>query len=352
MREEIAGIQVCRHWTYRTPNRGFFLKVLGHFSYYPAARLLTLPRLERADVAIGTSPTFFAAMAARQAARKWDIPFILEIRDLWPDIFSGLGTVRQPWVIRGLQAWARWLYRQADLIVTVTSSFTEHLVAQEVPREKITTITNGADVDFWRPGDRLESRKKIGVSQEAFLVLYCGAHGISHGLESVLKAAERVRTDPKIRFILVGEGADKPRLKRIAAELQLSNVRFDDAVGKERVADYYHAADLALVTLKDTPLFSKFIPSKIFEIMACGLPILGALRGEAAEIVSRSCGGVVVAPQNVSELASQVERLTGSREQLNHMGRAGREFVVEHFSRDRLASLYCAELVRIQGQKS
>ena len=146
--EKIDGFNVHRNWTYITPNKGFLKKSLGHFSFLPSALCNSVSRLNCPNVTIGTSPTFFAAMAANRAAKQYGCPFIMEVRDLWPACFSELGVVKQPLFIKLLEKWELSLYRQADRVVTVTESFRENLIDRGIPASKVVTIYNGADEEF------------------------------------------------------------------------------------------------------------------------------------------------------------------------------------------------------------
>lgn len=340
MQEALDGIDVHRHWTYITPNKGFLRKGIGHFSFLPAARLFSDRRLAPMDAAVGTSPTFFAAMAAASAARRRKIPFIMEVRDLWPAIFVELGVLKNPAVIRRLEKWELWLYRRAARIVTVTESFRANLISRGVPARKVATVPNGADIEYWRPGaDGRGLRRQLGL-QGKFVVLYMGAHGISHALGRVLECAQRLRDRPEIQFLFVGDGAEKKQLVRQAEQARLPNAHFLDPIGKEEVRRFYAMADLCLVPLRNIPLFDTFLPSKMFEIMAMGRPILASLRGEAAGILNASGGAVVVEPEDVEGLAHAVVKLHGREEELEGMGRAGRAFAAAHYSRSALAAKY------------
>lgn len=346
--ESLDGVRVHRHWTYITPNRGILRRSLGHLSYLPGAMYSSRFKLPRPDVAIGTSPTFFAAMAALHAARRFRIPFIMEVRDLWPALFAELGMLKRGRLYNLLEAWELWMYRKASRIVTVTESFRNNLSERGVPQEKIGVIPNGADVDFWDPSlsDPDSLRREIGLGQ-AFTALYIGAHGVSQGLKSVLEGARRLQQgDQGVQFLFVGDGAEKKGLMSYASEAGLENVRFHEPVGRERVRDFYALADVCLVPLRNVPLFDTFIPSKMFEVMSMATPVLGAVKGEAAQILDDSKGAVVVPPEDPQALAEALVELAASPGRCRDMGRQGRAFVAERFSRKNLAERY----LRIIGQ--
>ncbi len=340
MHETMDGIKVHRHWTYTTPNKGFLKKSLGHLSYLPAAIMLSNQRLSRPHVAMGSSPTFFAAMAALAASVKYKIPFVMEIRDLWPAIFVDLGVLRNRTAIRLLEKLELSLYRRAARVVTVTESFRRNLIERGVSPEKIHTIPNGADTDFWSPAPPPEKLKKELGLENRFVVLYIGAHGISHALDRVLEAALKLKDRESICFLFVGEGAEKDALVKKAGALGLKNVLFHDPVEKEAVRDFYALADTCLVPLRDIPLFNSFIPSKMFEIMAMGRPIIASLCGEPAEILERSGSAVIVPPEDSGGIAEAVLHLYNDGNAAEKMGARGRTFVTDHYSRRHLAAAY------------
>lgn len=339
-RESLDGIVTHRNWSYITPNRGFVKKTIGHLSYLAGARF-NERHFGPFDVVIGTSPTFFAAMAAASFARRRKIPFIMEVRDLWPAIFVELGVLRNPQLIGLLEKRELSLYRQAQKIVVVTKTFRDNLISRGVSEEKVVSIPNGADVEFWQPQrNSHQLREKLGLA-ERFVVLYIGAHGISHGLDRVLDAAHELQDHSQVCFLFVGDGAEKQKLEQRAQQLGIRNVTFMGAVGKEEVRDYYQLADLCLVPLKNIPLFETFIPSKLFEMMAMARPIIGSVRGESAEILQRSGSAIVVEPENSKQLADAILDLSRrSPADRQEMGERGRNFVVAHYSRRALAEAY------------
>lgn len=349
--EEFDGIDVHRNWTYVTPNSGFLKKTLGHASFLPSASHYSLRHMERPDVCIGSTPTFFAAMVAARAARRWKVPFVMEVRDLWPAAMVDLGVIQNRAMIRMLEMWEMWLYRKADRIVTVTERFRSNLIDRGVLEEKVFCVTNGADDAFWTPLTVTPDLKaKYGLKDE-FVALYCGAHGISQRLSTVLEAAALLRDQKNIVFMLVGEGAEKAALVAQAKERGLRNVKFVASQSKECVRELYGIGDVSLVPLRDIPIFDTFIPSKMFEIMTMARPIIGGVRGEAAEILERSEGALVIPPEDPDALAQAVRRMAASREERERMGARGREYALKYYTRTKLAADYevimkgaCAEL--------
>lgn len=338
--EVLDGVEVHRHWTFVTPNHGLLKRTLGHISFLPGALLVSNRRMARPDVVIGSSPTFPVAGAAAWTARSRHVPFVMEVRDLWPAVFTQLGVTRNERLVRWLEKIELNLYRRARRIVTVTESFRQNLLSRGVPAEKVFTVPNGADLDYWAPREpRHELRRRLGL-EDSFVALYIGTHGISQALGSILAGAQSLRDRKDIHFLFVGDGAEKAELVRRASTAGLTNVTFVGSVGKEEVREYYALADVCLLPLRDIPLFDGFIPSKMFEMMAMARPVIGALRGEAAAILERSGAAIVVLPEDAKAIAGAVADLSRDPERRLAMGAAGRRFVAEHYGRERLAVAY------------
>jgi len=341
--ERIDGLRVVRTWLYATPNEGMVKKTLGHLSFMVSSVVLGLRSSGPADVVVVSSPTFFSIFSAWVLARSKRARLVVEVRDLWPAIFVELGVLTNRTVIRALERLELWAYGQADQVVVVSEGFRDDLLRRGVPATKVHTIRNGADVQRFVPGgDPRPGRITLGASDGELVVLYIGAHGISHGLDTVLDAAAILRGQP-IRVGLVGEGAQRAALvDRVGAE-GLDNVAMLPGVPREEVPELLAAADLCLVPLRDVPLFSTFIPSKIFEYLAAGKPVIGALRGEAASILSEA-GQLVVPPDNPVSLAQAIVELAGDPSARARMANDGRQYVTEHFDRRVLADRYRAIL--------
>lgn len=343
-RETMEGVTVLRNWLYATPNEGLVRKTLSHLSFMVSALVLGYARLGAADVIIASSPSFFAVISAWIMSRMRKIPFVFEVRDLWPAVFVDLGVLTNPFVIRALESVEMFLYQRAALVVTVTEGFRKRLLARGLPPEKVVTITNGAAIESFTPGPRDNAvRTELGLAGK-FVVGYIGAHGISQGLELVLQAAQRLRDDADIVFLLVGEGARKRALLELREKLRLNNVIMLPAQAHQRVREYYCASDVCVVPLRQLALFGSFIPSKMFEIMACAVPVIGAVEGEAREILERSGGARLIAPEDDAALADAVRWFKLHPGESRLMGAAGRAFVTAHYDRQVLADRYAGAL--------
>lgn len=339
-RETLDGMTVFRNWLYATPNEGFVKRTLSHISFMLSTMVLTTPRLNGYDVIVVSSPAFFVVISAWVMSRLRRIPYVFEVRDLWPGIFVELGVLKNQPLIRILEAVEMFLYRSAAKVVVVTHSFRDILVRRGIPEAHVVTITNGVDTTAFQPGARdNEIRSAYGLGGK-FVVLYIGAHGISHALSAVLEAARAVADDPAIEFLFVGEGAEKRMLMEKAERLGLKNVRFVAGQPKHMMAAWYAAADAVLVPLRNIPLFETFIPSKMFEIMACARPIIGSVRGEARTILERSGGALIVDPEDSAGIAAAVRTLKTNPELGSALGAAGQRFAQAHYDRRTLANEY------------
>lgn len=337
--EERDGYRVLRTWLYATPNDGFLRKTLGHLSFMVTSVLLGAWRTGPVDVVVVSSPTFFSIGSAWLLARLRRARLVVEVRDLWPAIFVELGVLTNRRLIALLERLELAAYRAADAVVVVTEGFRLDLLRRGVPERKVHTIRNGVDLARFdgATAPDPEVRRRLGAMPDQTLVLYLGAHGISQGLPAVVEAA--ALAGPSVHVAFVGEGADKGRLRETVQRLGASNVALHAAVPRDEVPSLLAAADICLVPLRDVPLFSTFIPSKIFEYLACEKAVVGSVRGEAAEIL-KEAGAVVVEPERPRELADALLELAGDAERRTRIGSVGRTYVRKHFDRSALARRY------------
>ncbi|HEV2532599.1 glycosyltransferase family 4 protein, partial [Phenylobacterium sp.] len=301
-RETMDGIEVVRVWSYISANEGFFRRSLDYLSYMASATLAA-PFVGKVDIVVATSPQFFTACAGRMVGLMHSRPFVFELRDLWPESIRAVGAVQDGWLIRALERLEMSLYRGAKAIVSVTHAFRDKLIERGVAPDKIHVVTNGADLGRFAPRPRDAAlAARLGFTGK-FVAGYVGTHGMAHALETVLEAAERLRDRPDIGFLFLGDGANKAALKAKARAMGLTSVVFVDSVPKEEVARYWSLLDASIIHLKRTELFTTVIPSKLFECMAMGLPVLHGVAGESADIVRREDCGEVFEPENAEQLA-------------------------------------------------
>lgn len=352
-RENIEGIDLLRTWVYVAANKGFTKRVLNFLSFFFSSLILGCALTRRPDVVVGTSPQFFCAVAAYFLSVVKRAPFVFEVRDIWPQSAVELGALKNRLLIRLLEAIEAYLYRRAALIVPVAESTRRYLIEKGVTKDKIVIVPNGVDAKFLALAQATpdELRRELGLEGK-FIVSYIGTHGMSHALEVVLRAAKRLEHDPLIHFLFVGEGAEKEKLKRIASDLRLSNVTFINEQPRERLLSFYRMSDVSVVPLKRLPIFKKVLPSKLFELMGVGCPVICAVEGEAAALVTAAESGLCVEPENVGALVEAILRLRGDRGLRAQMSENGRSFVKTRYLRSALAEKYLNALeAMVAGQR-
>lgn len=322
-REVMDGIDVVRVKTYITANEGFAKRILDYISFGVAGGFAGLFQ-KKPDVIISTSPQFFCACGAWVlSVVRWK-PWVFELRDIWPASITAVGAMEKSAVIRLLEKLEMFLYRRADRIVSVTNSFKTELIERGIDGNKIDVVVNGVDLKKYQPVAEkdLSLANEYGL-QSRFVVGYIGTHGMAHALDKVLNAAELLQDNDEICFLFTGGGAERAGLEQRARERKLSNVVMMPRQPKEMMPAVWSLCDISLISLRDTPLFTKVIPSKIFESMGMGLPmIIVCPEGEATGIIRDTGSGVVVPPELPVALASSVATLCADRERLGELAKA------------------------------
>lgn len=302
-----------------------------------ALSLLQAEQSNRPDVVVGSSPHLFAALAGARIATRHGVPFVLEVRDLWPESMVAAGGRKGP-AYHFFAGLARYLYRRADRILCLARGTQAHLKQMGVDGRKLVYIPNGVDPDAFRGIERSPG--------ETFTLVYAGAHGPANGLEVVLDAADLLRDRNGLRFLLVGDGPAKANLTQSAAVRGLSNVEFRDPVPKVSMRDIFAEADAGLMVLRDTPLFAYGVsPNKLFDYFGAELPVVCNVPGEVAAMVEAAGGGEQATPGSAQSLADAVVRLyERSAAEREAMGRTAREWVVREHGRPVLADRLDAAL--------
>lgn len=318
--ETVAGIRVIRVWSYIAANAGFVRRILDYVSFMATATIASL-FVRRVDLVVGTSPQFFTVWAACAVSKLRRLPWVFELRDFWPESIRAVGAMRESAALRLLRRIEMALYRDADMIVPVTHAFRERLIERGIDARKIAVVTNGVDLSAFEPQPKSRDVvARLGLEGK-FVAGYIGTHGMAHGLECLLDAAELLASDPRGRdvvVLLLGDGARKQHLVELAKQKGLVNVVFVDSVPKSEVAAYWSVLDVSIIHLSRTELFSSVIPSKLFECMGMGIPVLHGVAGESAEIVLREGVGETFEAENAPQL---VESLLGMRADVDRLAR-------------------------------
>jgi len=334
------GIDVYRMWVYVTPNTGTFRRSINYLSFGMSAVIGSIG-IRDIDVCIASTPQFFAGVAGTVIKKLKRIPLALEVRDLWPDSIEAVNMSSGGIMLAVLRRIETFMYRSADSIVIVSPAFRSHIEHKGIRAECIHVVPNGVSTSLFSPSTTRE-RRRLSAFGDDFIVAYIGTFGLAHGLESAIEAARVLRSDEKIRFLFIGEGARKNALMKMAADLP--NVSFMDRQARDVIAEILREIDVALVLLRDIPLFATVIPSKMFEIMGSGKPMILGVRGQAREILEVADAGIAVEPENVQALVTAIRRFRTEPELAGRYGKNACLHVVENYDLDLLAQRYLLTL--------
>lgn len=325
--EQLEGVEFNWHWS-APYEKNDWRRGWNWLSF--AQSILRSERDPKPDVVIGSSPHLFAAAAGSLLARRFRVPFVLEVRDLWPESIVAAGG-RKGVLYHIFAGLAKYLYHRADLIICLARGTQRHLEGEGLNRGKLVYIPNGVDPDAFENIDR--------SANVGFTLVYAGAHGPANGLDVVLDAAELLRDRTEIRFLLVGDGPAKKGLKEAAGARGLTNVQLRDPVSKEQMPEIFAEADAGLMVLRDTPLFAFGVsPNKLFDYFGASMPVVCNVPGEVAAMVEAAGGGEQANPGSAKSLADAVVRLyERSADERAAMGRSAREWVVKEHGRPVLA---------------
>lgn len=347
--EKIDGVDVYRTWLWPLPNRKAHERMRNYASFCISAALrgLTVPR---PDVIVASSPQLLVGLSGWWLAFARQISFVFEVRDLWPESLAAVGIGNQDSLLhQTLATIAKFLYQRSDRIVVVTPAFKDYLIEHwRVPAEKIEIVENGVETELFAPSppfSEREIRQQLGAESK-FLACYIGTMGNAHGLETLLDAASQLQNSDVV-FLLIGEGAEKQRIKSLAESRHLANVHFLDQQPRLQIPGFISACDACLVLLKKTDVFKTVIPTKMLEFMSCARPVILGVDGQARQILEEAGAGIVIEPENADALRAAIEQLCANRELGKALGQKGREYILENFSRARSAEKYIGVLGRV-----
>jgi len=341
--ENTDGLRVVRVKTYISANRGVARRMLDFLSFMLTGFWAGLFET-RPDVVVSTSPQFFAAVAGWMIGAVRRLPFVFELGDLWPASISAVGAMKPSLGLRLMEKFELFLYRRAACVVALTPEFKRNLVGRGIDADKIAVVINGVDLDRYEPRPRDTDLAAEWDLTGKFVIGYVGTHGMAHALGNVLDAAERLRDADDLRILLVGAGAERDMLLAEKVRRGLDNVIMQPRQAKEMMPAIWSLCDVALVHLKDSPVFAGVIPSKIFEAMGMGKPVLLAgLEGEASRILDADGAGVCVPAEDPDALAEAMRELYRDAENLGALAARSLAAAAGH-SRQHQAELMIAAL--------
>jgi Glycosyltransferase len=331
--EMMDGIKVIRVWSYITPNRGLFKRILDYLSFCITGFWASL--FVKTDIIIATSPQLFTAVAGYLSSVFKRKPWIMEVRDLWPESIKAVGAMQESRILKLLDRLVMFLYRKATKVVVVTESFKPRIHACGVPKNDIHIIKNGVHLYKFKVTEKDQALiKKYGLENK-FVVAYIGTHGMAHNLDFILDGAASVE-NPNIHFLFIGDGTMKARLAKKVKKLQLENVTMLNAIPKLAVPQHINIADVALIPLKKKDTFKKVLPSKIFENAAMEKPILLGVEGEAKEVVESFNAGLAFEPENKADFLEKLDLIYRDKEQYKRFQKGGL-ILAKAFDREKLA---------------
>lgn len=333
--EVMDGIKVVRVWSYICANKGFYKRTLDFISYSVTSFCAGL--FHKADIIVATSPQFFTALSGRTLSFFKRVPWIMEVRDLWPESIKTVGAMHDNLFIRYFEWEEKRCYKSARKIVVVTDSFKRTLINRNIDAGKIEVIKNGVNKELFTPCEKnMELINDLGLHGKK-IIGYIGTHGMAHKLDFILQCAKKMLGKNNYHFILMGSGAEKEKLLRMKEEMSLSNVTMLESVSKQEVCQYISILDVALINLKKSDLFKTVIPSKIFENAAMEIPIIMGVQGEAQEIIEKYGAGLCFEPENEQDFLEKLQLLLENDDVYSRC-KVGCRMLAEHFDRKILAN--------------
>ncbi len=337
--EIIDGIKVIRVKTYLTANKDNIKRSINFLVYFfLAIKASTL--VKNVDVIIATSPQFFCGLAGTIIKKLKNKPFVLEVRDLWPDSIVAVNTIKENLFIKFLRIFERKMYHSADHIVVLTNSFRKHILGFGYPSEKIRTIPNGVNINHFNNVSEHKTTWAFDFTEKGkFIVSYIGTFGLAHGIENIIIAAEKLQNNSNIHFLLVGDGSQRNNLTSMVKKLGLTNITILPLQSRKVILNLLELSDVGVVTLINSPLFSTVIPSKIFEYMAARKPlIISVPLGETTKIIDKNFCGIIVMPENPEAITESILKLYNNNNLSTKMGANGYKTVMKYFNREQLAT--------------
>ena len=330
--ENLDGVRILRSYTQAWVRRSYLLRVSAFLTFMVTTTVNGL-KAGPVDLVMGTSPPIFQALSAWLVAAIRRKPFLLEIRDLWPEFAIDIGLLKNPVLIALSRRVERFLYDRATHLLVNSPAYRTYLIEKGVPPEKVTLIANGVEAKLFSARND-SALVRIGFSlQNKFVVTYAGALGMANDLDTLIRAADRLRSRTDIHFLLVGDGKERERLQAEVSRRALENITFAGPRPKQQIPEVLAASDACVAILKNIPMFRTTYPNKVFDYMAAGRPTVLAIDGVIRDVIEASQGGIFSPPGDDAALAGAIRKLADDPARARQMGTAAREYVVRNFNR-------------------
>jgi len=339
MEEYMEGIRVIRTWIYTTKNHGFVQRLLNYFSFVLSSLIGGIWKIKQQDVVIVESPPLFLGLSGFVISKLKRAKFVFNVSDLWPESAIAMGILKSKILIAFSERLEAFLYRQSHLVTGQTQGIVNSIQSR-FPDKSVSLVTNGINVEAFKAisqsdqGER--AKKEFGLAGK-IVVGYAGLHGLAQCLETVLQAAQLLIGYPDLFFVFFGDGPQKEKLIALANQAELTNVCFYPIQPAWRMPDIIAMFDIAIIPLKKLELFKGALPSKMFEAMATAVPIIVSIDGEAQVLVEKAQAGICVEPENPEAMAEAILQLYKIPLCRKTLGQNGRQYVIEHYNRHRIA---------------
>ncbi len=341
--EKREGVRVIHTWLYATKSKKIAPRIANFVSFAVIAALIGIVNAGPQDLVIVESPPLFLGLSGWLLSRWKKCRFVLNVSDLWPESAVALGVLRNRFIIHLATRIEEFLYRRADFITGQTEGIIAS-IQKRFPDKAVQLMPNGVNVDsLLSPSERESTRVRVQTAfgfTDRFVVGYAGLHGLAQNLNTMLDAAQILAQQKDIVFVFFGDGPEKEELIRDSNRMGLDNVRFYPPQAASRMPELLSALDIAVVPLRRHRLFSGALPSKLFECMGSGIPVVVAIEGEAKLLVEKAQAGICVEPEDAHTLAKAILRLHGDKELRRTLGENGREFVTQHYNRQKIAQQF------------
>lgn len=347
--QNLDGLRVLRARAYTGVHRGVTGRVLSFVTFAISSVIAGL-RAGPVDIVMGTSPSISQALSAWVIAVCKRRPFVLEIRDLWPQALIDAGLLRNAFLIWFTRQLERFLYARSCRIIVNSPAYRDYLIANGIAASNISFISNGVDPEMFDPDSGGETVRQTLNLDAKFVISYTGAIGFANDIGTVLQAAAYLQ-ESNIVFLLAGNGNERANLEDEARKRELKNIIFLGGISKSEVSAVLAASDACLAILKDTPMHRTTYPNKVFDYMAAGRPTILAIDGAIRRVIEASKGGIFVSPGNARALADAVLTLRGNPTQAREMGQRARAYVIKHFNRDTQGAEFVSLIERLVGQE-
>jgi glycosyltransferase involved in cell wall biosynthesis len=324
------------------------MRALSFLSFMTSSVLAGL-RVKSPDLIMGTTPPIFQAVSAWLLSVVRRKPLLLEVRDLWPEFAIDIGLLRSPILIKASRWLEAFLYAHADHLLVNSPAYRDYLIRKGIPPQKVSFIANGVDPLMFNPDAAGDAFRAQTGCRDKFVAVYAGAIGMANDIEVLVSAAEILCSRNDIAILIVGDGKERPRLVKEAADRGLQNIVFIGAMPKSAMNEVLAGANACIAILRDIPMFTTTYPNKVFDYMAAGRPTILAIDGVIRRVIEESQGGIFVAPGNPQKMAEAIVQLANNPESAKAMGRSARQYVMQHFNRDEQAREFENLLVRVTG---